>query len=263
MSITTTTPVLAERRGSVLVLTLNRPERLNAWNDALEECYFDLLLEADADPDVRAIVVTGAGRGFCAGADLDDLSELGPGRPTGHVADRRRPRALPLSIRTPMIAAINGPVAGIGLVEALYCDVRFCVPDAKITTAFARRGLVAEYGISWILPRLVGRGRALDLLLSGRVIRGEEATAIGLVEHLAESAQLLDAAVEYARDLAESCSPWSMATIKAQVAHDADRSLADALAASDALILESLGRPDIVEGVASHIARRPPRFPGL
>jgi enoyl-CoA hydratase/carnithine racemase len=95
------------------------------------------------------------------------------------------------------------------------------------------------------------------------VIRGEEATAIGLVEHLAESAQLLDAAVEYARDLAESCSPWSMATIKAQVAHDADRSLADALAASDALILESLGRPDIVEGVASHIARRPPRFPGL
>lgn len=148
---TTDDLVLTERRGPVALLTLNRPAKLNAWSNALEDRYFDLLAEADDDPQVRAVVVTGAGRGFCSGADLDDLR---------HVADasdddlmRPRPRDFPLRVRTPLVAAIRGPVAGLGLVEALYCDVRFGDPTARFTTAFARRGLIAEYGISWLLPR--------------------------------------------------------------------------------------------------------------
>jgi|SRR4051794_7344494 len=259
----TTTDVIADRVGAVLVLTFNRPERLNAWTDAMEARYFDLLTEADADPDVRAIVVTGAGRGFCAGADMDDLSALGPGQPVDRVADRERPRWLPLRVRKPMIAAVNGPAAGIGLIQALYCDVRFSVPDAKITTAFARRGLVAEYGMSWILTRVVGRSRALDLLLSARVVRGEEAAAIGLVDRLVDSERLIAEAVAYATDLAEHCSPWSMATIKEQVMRDHERSLEDALADSHRLTVDSVTRPDVVEGAASYLERRPPAFAPL
>ncbi|HEY5332267.1 MAG TPA: enoyl-CoA hydratase-related protein, partial [Solirubrobacterales bacterium] len=210
--------VLAERRGGVFVLTLNRPERLNAWTTPLEDRYFELLDEAEADPDVRAIVVTGAGRGFCAGADMNDL-EAGANRDFSGsgIEKRARPRCFPWTIRKPLIAAINGPAVGLGLVEALYCDVRFATPEAKIATIFARRGLVAEYGISWLLPRIVGTGRALDLLLSARTIRGEEAYRIGLVDHLAAAAEVLERAVAYADDIATNCSPTAMATIKRQV----------------------------------------------
>ena len=181
--------VLAERRGPVLVLTLNRPERLNAWTDALEECYYDRLDAAEDDPEVRAIVVTGAGRGFCAGADMGDLEQGAGGADVEAVLrNRPRPRAFPLTVRKPLIAAINGAAAGLGLVEALYCDMRFATPEAKLTTAFARRGLVAEYGMSWLLPRLVGYSTALDLLLSGRVVLGEEALRLRLVDRSANRA---------------------------------------------------------------------------
>lgn len=254
-------PVLAERRGAVLVLTLNRPERLNAWNDELEERYFGHLDAAEADPEVRAIVVTGAGRGFCAGADMDILSGAEEGDET--LIEHRRPRSFPLTLRKPLIAAINGAVAGLGLVEALYCDVRFCVPEAKVTTAFVRRGLVAEYGVAWLLPRLVGTSRALDLLISGRVLRGAEAKGIGLVDELAEPAELLDAAVAYAAELAASCSPASIAVIKAQVHRALDQSFEEAFADSQRLVMESFGRPDVREGVASYLERRAPEFPPL
>jgi len=264
-TLTSTDLVLAERRGAVLVLTLNRPERLNAWTDALEERYYALLDEAEDDPTVRAIVVTGAGRGFCAGADLGDL-ELGAF--TEHAAeaallDRPRPRTYPLTIRKPMIAAINGAAAGLGLVEALYCDLRFATPDAKLTTAFAKRGLVAEYGISWLLPRLVGYSTALDLLLSARVVRGEEARRLRLVDHLSEPEQLLDDAVAYAAALAAESSPWSMATIKAQVQADLERSFSHAVAEAQDLMVGSFSRPDVQEGVRSHLEKRAPQFPPL
>jgi enoyl-CoA hydratase/carnithine racemase len=257
--------VLAQRRGPVLVLTLNRPDRLNAWTDALEERYFACLDAAEDDPDVRAIVVTGAGRGFCAGADLGDL-ELGAASVTAAqdaLRDRPRPRTLPLTVRKPMIAAINGAAAGLGLVEALYCDVRFAAVDAKLTTAFAQRGLVAEYGMSWLLARVVGPSRALDLLLSGRVVRGEEALALGLVDRVCERDRLVDEAVAYATELAERCSPWSMATIKAQVHADLDRTFGEAVAAADELMLESFTRADVHEGVHSYLEGRAPAFPSL
>lgn len=252
--------VLAERRGGVLLLTLNRPDRLNAWNTELEQRYHDLLAEAEDDPGVRTIVVTGAGRGFCAGADLDDVAAAA----TGQAPDQpTRPREFPLSVRKPLIAAINGAAAGLGLVEALYCDIRFATPTAKLTTSFVRRGLIAEYGISWLLPRLVGTGRALDLLLSGRVVLGEEALRIGLVEHLAEPDTLVDAAVAYAADIAAHCSPTALSIVKNQVFRDLEVDLGGALAEADRLLRESFERPDVTEGVTSYVERRTPAFPPL
>ena len=251
--------VLAEHRGPVLVLTLNRPERLNAWTDALEERYYDRLDAAEDDPEVRAIVVTGAGKGFCAGADMEDLQQGAGGADVEAVLrNRPRPRTFPLTVRKPLIAAINGAAAGLGLVEALYCDVRFAAPEAKLTTAFARRGLVAEYGISWLLPRLVGYSTAIDLLLSGRVVLGEEALRLRLVDRLSEPGRVVDDAVAYASELATYSSPWSMATIKAQVQADLDRSFADAVAEAEELMIAIL-RPSRRAGGRGQLPTAPRR----
>lgn len=256
--------VLAERRGAVLVLTLNRPQRLNAWNTPLERRYFELLAEAEADPQVRAIVVTGAGRAFCAGADMDDLEQASKGDIDGAgVNDRSGPRCFPRTIRKPLIAAINGPVVGLGLVEALYCDVRFATPEAKIATTFARRGLIAEYGMAWLLPHIVGASRALDLLLSARTILGEEALRIGLVDRLAGGDEVLDAAIAYGEDLAANCSPASMAIVKRQVQEGFDVGFEQAFDEAERLLLESLERDDVNEGVESYREKRPPAFPPL
>ena len=255
-------PVLRERRGNVQVLTLNRPDRLNAWTGTLEDRYFELLDEADADPEVRAVVVTGAGRGFCAGADMDELKLAGE-IDTTTLPKRALPKHYPLSFRKPLIAAINGAAAGLGLVEAIYCDVRFAVPGAKFTTSFSRRGLIAEYGVAWLLPRIVGTSRALDLLMSARVITGEEAYRIGLVDFLVEPADLLDHAVAYAQELASYCSPTSMSIIKSQVLEAIDGDFGTAVERADAAMLESFIGADVREGVSSYLERRPPRFAPL
>jgi enoyl-CoA hydratase/carnithine racemase len=254
--------VLSERHGEVLLLTLNRPERLNAWTDQMEREYGDALAAADDDPEVRAIVVTGAGRGFCAGADMDRLqatSARGAAVPDEFV----RPRTFPLTIRKPLIAAINGPAAGLGLIEALYCDLRFCVPDAKLTTAFSRRGLVAEYGVSWLLPRLIGTSAALDLLLSARVITGTEAHGMGLVDRLLPPEDLVSEALAYAQDLATSCSPSSMAIMKAQVLDDLSATFEDSVRRAEELMAASFAHPDMAEGVDSYLEKREPRFAPL
>ena len=254
-------------RDGVAVLTLNRPERLNAWTVEMEQAYFGLLDECAAAEEVRVIVVTGAGRGFCAGADMQDLQDLGEGEVNQErAAQERRAQTFPLSVPKPIIAAINGPCAGIGLVQALMCDMRFAAEGAKLTTAFARRGLVAEHGISWVLPRLVGPARALDLLLSGRVVLAQEAAQMGLVNRALAPEVLLDETLAYARDVAVNCSPASMATMKRQVYADLEATLPVALAKADRLMLESLAAPDFVEGVASFVERREPSFaplPGL
>jgi enoyl-CoA hydratase/carnithine racemase len=255
--------VLAERRGAVLLLTLNRPDRLNAWNDALEREYFEQLDGAEDDPGVRAIVVTGAGRGFCAGADLADIADASEGDSDDEWANRARPRSRPLELRKPLIAAINGPAVGLGLVEALYCDLRFSTPEAKLGTAFAIRGLIAEYGAAYLLPRIVGLSRALDLLYSGRIILGEEALRIGLVDRLVAREKVVDAAVEYADTLARLSSPTSMATIKRQVWSDLDRDWNAAFEDSEELLRDSFNREDVAEGVASYNERREPRFQPL
>jgi enoyl-CoA hydratase/carnithine racemase len=254
--------VLMTMDEGVAVLTLNRPDRLNAWTAELQVRYFDLLAECAASEDVRAIVVTGAGRGFCAGADMESLQALsaqdGSAATTG--PQDSRPVTFPLEIPKPIIAAINGPCAGLGLVFALMCDLRFASAEAKLTTAFARRGLVAEHGISWMLPRLVGPARALDLLLSGRVVLGDEAAALGLVNRAVPAGQVVEQAVDYARMLACESSPTSMATIKRQVYADYGRGLDDALTEANRLMFESFTRPDFAEGVRSFVERRQPEF---
>jgi enoyl-CoA hydratase/carnithine racemase len=252
-------PVLAERHGAVLLLTLDRAERMNGWTEDLEDLYFRHLDEAEDDPEVRAVVLTGAGRAFCAGADFADLEQLTEGIPAG--ISGKRPRARAYRFKKPLIAALNGATAGLGLVQALYCDVRFCSEEAKITTAFSRRGLIAEYGLGWLLPRLVGMGMARDLLFSGRVITGAEAGRIGLVEHVTPADRLLDEALAYAEDLAANCSPASLVVIKRQVREALESPFEPAFEQAEALLHESLARPDLAEGLASFIERRPAEFP--
>ena len=245
----------------VCTLTLNNPERRNAWSRAMEQRYFDLLDRADTDPEVRVIVVTGSGTTFCPGADIEVLGKISDkGRMdlTG-----RRSQAFPRSIRKPMIGAINGACAGIGLGQALNCDVRFAARGARFTTAYARRGLPAEYGISWLLPRLIGVEKALDLLLSARVFDADEAKALGLVSRVCDPETVLGEAQAYARDLAAHCSPRSMAAMRHQVYTDLSRDFDDSMARAVAAMKEFAGNPDFAEGVASFAERRPPRFPPL
>jgi enoyl-CoA hydratase/carnithine racemase len=253
--------VLSERRGGVQVLTLNRPDRMNAWTPELEARYFDLLAEGEADPEVRVFVVTGCGRAFCAGADLDRLKGLGSGQV--RVEARARPKTFPLTVRKPLVAAVNGACAGIGLLAALCCDVRFGSREAKFTSAMVRRGLVAEHGLSWLLPRVVGMANAAELLLSGRVLLGEEAQRLGLLHWALPPADVLPSALEYARDLAANCSPASMAAIKWQVYRHVDASLETALQESEPLMRASMASSDFREGVASFAERRPPSFEAL
>jgi enoyl-CoA hydratase/carnithine racemase len=253
-----------EIQDRVALLTLNRPDRLNAWTGEMERAYFGALADCAASENVRVIVVTGAGRGFCAGADMQELQAIGNGDVDSAANSHdRRPQTFPLSIPKPIVAAINGACAGLGLVQALMCDVRFAAAEAKLTTAFARRGLIAEHGISWILPRLVGPSGALDLLLSGRVLLAEEAREMGLVNRVLAPELLLEETLAYARDLATNCSPASMATIKRQVYTALEQGLSQALAEADGLMLESFGAPDFAEGVTSFLQRREPRFAAL
>src|SRR3954463_13804108 len=234
----------------VAVVTLNRPERMNAWTPPLQRAYFDRLAEAMAAPEVGAIVVTGAGRGFCPGADMDHLQGLGAGTDGGGGSDQppdTRRITFPLTVPKPLIAAINGACAGIGLVQALMADVRYAAAGAKFTTAFARRGLIAEHGVSWLLPHLVGTSRALDLLMSARVFTSEEAHELGLVNRVLPPEQLLSEALAYARDVASNCSPASLATIKRQVYAHSVATLDEALEESDRLMRQSLKGPDFKE----------------
>ncbi|MEO3757049.1 enoyl-CoA hydratase [Mycobacterium sp. B14F4] len=263
-------PVRYEVRDTgVAVLTLNRPERMNGWGGGLATTFYARLDDAEADPDVRAIVVTGSGRAFCAGADMGDLTTISAatvddaaGTDVGKLVGARHPHFL-MSMRKPVIAAVNGACAGMGLTLALACDVRFAAEGAKFTTSFARRGLIAEYGISWILPRVVGAGVAMDLLLSGRVLLADEAARLGLVNDVLAPADLLPRAIAYAEDIAANCAPSSLAVIKQQVYADTMRDVFEASDHAEKLMHESMARPDFIEGITSFFEKRPPDFPPL
>jgi enoyl-CoA hydratase/carnithine racemase len=259
----------------VATITLNRPDRLNAWTRKMQSELREAFRAAERDSEVRAIVVTGAGRGFCAGADMGGMStniasskvvsesdffEFSTDDSTGRDFDQ--PLTYPLKVAKPVIAGINGPVAGVGLCFALFTDIRFIAPGAKVTTAFSRRGLIAEYGSSWILPRLIGPMNAADLLLSGRVVSGEEAAALGLAR-LLPTEGFREAVQAYAADLANNVSPRSLAVIKKQIWEDLLSTLAQACVRADREMVTSLRSDDFREGVAHFVEKRPARFAGL
>ena len=254
--------VLSEVRDSVALITFNRPERNNSMTEEMKTRYFDRLEEHGKNPDVRAIVLTGAGKSFCVGADTQNLQAIDPTK-DDNILKEQRPVTYPLSTRKPIIGAINGACAGVGLVHALCCDVRFAAAGAKMTTAFVRRGLIAEYGVSWILPRLIGTARAFDLIVSGRVIKTEEAKELGVVNQIHPREDLVEAAMAYARDIAQNCAPLSMAIMKEQIYADLTRDLDAAYENAGVEMRASLKRPDLKEGVASFLEKRPPNFPGF
>lgn len=263
--------VLYEATDRVATVTLNRPDRLNAWTPDMAEQLRAALMRAEADREIRAIVITGAGRGFCAGADMARLSSAAAGHgpllaanesPTeGMAANFAQRLSYMLAIPKPIIAAINGPVAGIGFVLTLYCDIRFMIEGAKLTTAFARRGLIAEHGAAWILPRLVGPMNALDLLYSARPVPALDAEAMGLVRMLPVEG-FHEAVQTYAAEIANLSSPRAVGIIKRQVYEGMFQSLAEASVVSvreQALCRET---EDFREGIAHFIEKRKPAFTG-
>jgi enoyl-CoA hydratase/carnithine racemase len=229
----------------------------------MEHLYFDLLERAANDPDVRVIIVTGAGRSFCPGLDMEAL-RTGVAEGALATSRRRRPHTYPVTVPKPIIAVINGACAGLGLVVALMCDIRFAARGAKMTTAWSRRGLVAEHGMSWMIPRVVGFPRALELMMSGRTFTTDEAHDIGMIHHLADADRVMSEARAYALDIVANVSPMSLAHIKWQSYRDLERSsLNSAWQHSMFLAHDANEFPDGAEGVNSFIERRSPNFAPL
>ena len=262
----------------VATITLNRPEKLNAWTTLMGEEVRAAMFAAEADPEVRVIVFTGAGRGFCAGADMsmlsgvvtqgvsqatkDQLHSVEKARRDDIREDFNRKYTYFPSIRKPIIGAINGPAAGLGFILALYCDIRIASDTAKFNSAFAKRGLIAEYGVAWLLPKLIGTGHALDILLSARTVDASEALRIGLVNRVYTTMTFADEVKAYARDLAQNVSPRSMGVIKQQVYDGQFQTLLEAIERSETEMLASFQSEDFKEGVAHFVEKRQANFKG-
>jgi enoyl-CoA hydratase/carnithine racemase len=263
--------ILYEVSDKIATVTLNRPDRMNAWTAIMERDVRHAMEAAAAADDVRVIVLTGAGRAFCAGADMEALKGIDPneirrGENTPFDMNRRADwqtrYAYYPAIGKPVIGMLNGATAGIGLVHALYCDLRFAADNTVFTTAFSRRGLIAEHGISWMLPRIVGHANALDLLMSSRRVSSEEALRIGLVNRLFPPDQLREQTFAYARDLADFVSPSAISVIKRQLYDAPFQTLAEATIDANREMQIALRGSDFKEGVASFMEKRPPRFTG-
>ncbi len=270
--------ILYEVSDWIATITLNRPDKLNAWTPRMEQEVRAAMSEAEKDDKVRVIILTGAGRGFCAGADMQVLNTLstegleavrhaqpqtsgGAGR--DHVRpDFQKQYSYFPAISKPIIAAVNGPTAGLGFVLMLYCDLRFASDQARFGTAFARRGLIAEHGISWMLPRLIGLANALDLLFSARMIDAQEALRMGLVSRLFPHEQLIAETRAYATELARLVSPRSLRVMKEQVYNAQFQTLAEAIEVANAEMLKSFECADFKEGIAHFLEKRAPVFTG-
>ncbi|MEX2112252.1 MAG: enoyl-CoA hydratase [Pirellulales bacterium] len=272
--------IIYDVRERVATLALNRPDKLNAWTATMEQEVLEALTSAERDENVRVIVLTGAGRGFCAGADMGSLNSVaseqggfaeiekrlrakfvGPQR-EGAPVDFQKTYSYLLDIKKPILGAINGAAAGLGMVIALYCDIRFASDKAKFSTAFSRRGLIAEYGMSWMLPRIVGIANALDLLYSARLVEADEALRMGLVSRVFPQESFESDVRKYAVELANAVSPRSMRIIKRQVYEGLLQSLGESIDAANEEMLGALACEDFKEGVAHFLEKRAPAFTG-
>lgn len=255
---------------------LNRPHRMNAWTGRLHTEYRHLLKRANDDSEVRAIIVTGVGKGFCVGGDSQALSghaDRGAYSP-GISEDIAKPGygtdpnfdasfAYHFGLDKPVIAAMNGPAAGVGLALACFADLRFAVPGVKFTTAHGKLNLPAEYGLSWMLPKIVGLGRANDLLLTSRVFTSDEALTLGFVNQIFEPEALMVQTREYAHQLIASVSPNSLRQTRWQIYKDLHRDVASAVIESERLIEDMAKEEDFKEGIAALVEKRPPRWPSV
>jgi len=255
------------------LITLNRPKRMNAWTGRMHTEYRWCLSELDDDPTVGAIVVTGKGRGFCVGGDAEALeghAEKGgydPGTPKelatpGFGVDARFDAsfAYQFGLSKPILAAMNGPAAGVGLALACFTDLRFAASGARFTTAHGKLNLPAEYGLSWILPRMLGLTRANELLLSSRAFTAEEALEFGLVNEVHPADEVLPATLAYTRRLLDTVAPNSLRQTRWQIYRDQHRDVAEAVADSEALLDTMMREPDYREGVKAFLEKRPPRW---
>jgi enoyl-CoA hydratase/carnithine racemase len=264
----------------VATITLNRPDKLNAWTAIMDQEVRASIYAAEGDPNVRVIILTGAGRGFCAGADMSLLGAIaqqglegyrGPDSFLRNTSNGERQNVRPdfqkkysyfPSIQKPVIAAVNGPAVGLGFILTLYCDLRFASETARFGTAFAKRGLIAEYGLAWMLPRLIGPANALDMLFSARLVDAQEALRMGLVNQVFPQDAFMQGVYSYAKDLANNVSPRSMGIIKAQVYNAMFQTLGEAFETSEEEMVKSLQCEDFKEGVAHFVEKRAPVFTG-
>jgi enoyl-CoA hydratase/carnithine racemase len=269
--------VLYDVTDRVCTITLNRPDKLNAWTGQMHVELKDAMFRAGADDEVRAIILTGAGRGFCAGADMGGLQSISAGNTAGANRNTEARDTLPggsslaefrmnysyfPSIPKFIIAAINGPAAGLGFVIPLYADLRFAAESAVFTTAFAQRGLIAEHGVSWLLPNIVGLPAALDLLCSARKFRAPEALSMGLVNRVIADDKLMAETRAYAVLLANTVSPRSVAVMKRQLWESSFQTLAEATTQANHEMALSFQTSDFKEGVAHFLEKRAARFTG-
>ena len=275
--------ILVSTNGGITKITLNRPDKLNAWTTVMGNEVKRAIEIAGQDKECRCVVVTGAGRGFCAGADMGNLKNISDG-------DNEKEMEVDMAIKPyridknlgpeilenfegrfaymyncpkPIIAMINGACAGIGLIFSLYADLRFTSNEAKFTTAFASRGLIAEHGIAWLLPRLVGEAKALDLLLSARIFKGDEAESLGLVNKSISAAELDNFVNNYVKHMAERVSPRSMTIMKRQIRAGYSQTFSKSLEIADKEMFLSFEQDDFKEGVESFVENRTPKFKGI
>lgn len=257
----------------VATLWLHRPQRRNAWTGRMHTEYRWIMSELDADPAVRAVVVTGSEGAFCVGGDADALAghaERGS-YDSGVAAEVARPGhgvrpewdhdfAWQFGLRLPIIAAVNGACAGVGLALVTFCDLRVCATEARLTTAAPKLGLPAEYGLSWTLPRLIGITHAADLLLTGRIVTGAETRDWGLWNDVVPALDVLARAREIASVFATSVSPASVRETKRQLYADLDRPVHESLTHAARLLDQMMGGAEYREGVDALREKRPPRF---